>query len=323
MSSFSSHYLTCLEHFKQYLQTERNASEHTITNYQRDILQFMNLVILRDNRKTAIEQESFTLAAARQFLVELHQMKLARPSILRKISSLRSFCRYLVREEIISDNPFKGLNTPKRSRPLPQVFSVAEVDRLLQAPITYWRKAAIIAGKTKGEPDFAAKRDKAILEMIYSGGLRISEVLKLKYEDIDFYAHSLLVRGKGKKERIGILGGPATQALKEYLEERERVGLGSKRARGLLFVGQRGTALTPRSVQRHFKFYLNEAGLSSELSPHALRHSFATHLLDAGADLRSVQEMLGHASLSSTQIYTHISMERLLALYQKAHPRAR
>jgi integrase/recombinase XerC len=236
---------------------------------------------------------------------------------------MRSFCRFLVREEILTDNPFKGLNTPKRSRPLPHVFTVSEVDRLLQAPISYWRKASIIAGKTKGDPDFAAKRDKAILEMIYSGGLRINEVLKIKYEDVDFYAHSLRVRGKGKKERIGILGGPATQALKEYLEEREKAGLGNKRAKGILFLGQRGSALTPRSVQRHFKFYLSEAGLSSELSPHALRHSFATHLLDAGADLRSVQELLGHASLSTTQIYTHISTERLLALYQKAHPRAK
>ena len=158
--------------------------------------------------------------------------------------------------------------------------------------------------------------------MIYSGGLRISEALALNIEDIDFYSGTFRVEGKGRKERLCMLGKPAIKSIKDYLAECKRLKLSTKRSKGPLFINLKGDRISARSVQRFFKLYLKDVGLSGDLSPHALRHSFATHLLDAGADLRSVQEMLGHANLSTTQIYTHISIERLLAVYEKAHPRA-
>ncbi len=192
--------------------------------------------------------------------------------------------------------------------------------RLLAAPSQYWGKMAVSG--SKGDVVFASARDVAILEVLYSGGLRISEAIGLNLADLDFLSGSCVVRGKGKKERICLLGRPAITALRRYLQERERLGLAGARQPGPLFLNQEGARLTPRSVQRQLKLYLREAGLPSSYTPHKLRHSFATHLLDAGADLRSVQELLGHANLSTTQIYTHVSAERLISAYDQAHPRA-
>ena len=321
MSLNPTPYQKYIDRFMHYLRTERDASTHTVNNYKRDIVQYVNLTVGRQDGSGEV-QTYFDLLSARKFVVELHALELERTSISRKISSLRSFCRFLIREGTLTNNPFAGLSPQRKARKLPHVFSVDEVGRLLCAPATYWRRIAQNPRPLLGSPEFAAKRDQAILEVIYSAGLRISEVIGLRYEDINFYSNSFTVRGKGKKERICILGRPAIKAIKAYLKEREIVGLGHKYAQGQLFKNQRGTALTARSVQRSFKIYLKEAGLPFDLTPHALRHSFATHLLDAGADLRSVQEMLGHASLSTTQIYTHISSERLISAYNKAHPRA-
>ena len=312
---------TQLGRFLDYLRIERDASKHTLENYRRDILQYFDLIKDLPDKSENLEIY-FSLGQARQFITCLHERKLERNSILRKISCLRSFCRYLNREGTLEHNPFSGLSTPKRLQKLPEIFSVNEVEKLLGSPLSYWRKNSLISGKNLGLTEFAATRDQAILEVIYSAGLRISEVVQLKVENLDYYSKCFLVRGKGKKERICILGMPAIKAIKKYLAEREKIGLGSIHGKGPLFLNQRGTTLTPRSVQRNFKLYLREAGLSPDLTPHALRHSFATHLLDAGADLRSVQEMLGHSSLSSTQIYTHVSSERLISAYNDSHPRA-
>ncbi len=308
-----------LDRFVRYLTAERNASPHTVDNYRRDICAFAHLIVTRPLRSP---RETITPAAARRYLVDLHTRKLARRSIMRKVSSMRSFCRFLIREEILESNPFAGLSTPRRTRSLPKVFTVKEVGCVLDAPQTYWQKVALMRHENIGAPLFSTARDQALLELIYSGGLRVSEAVGLNYEDVDFYGNSFRVRGKGKKERTCVMGKPAVDTLRRYLTVREDAGLGSRRSGGPLFLNQKGSRLTARTVQRNFKLYLNEANLPFDLTPHALRHSFATHLLDAGADLRSVQEMLGHASLSTTQIYTHVSAERLIAVYAKAHPRA-
>ena len=261
----------------------------------------------------------------RRFALELQKLDLARTSLQRKMSSLRSFFRFLVREDLIEGNPFVGLQTARAPRRLPQVLTMTEVDRLLQAPDTYWTAHAPNDPSDDAalRAEFAAARDGAILEVIYSGGLRISEAVGLDYERIDFLSATFVVRGKGRKERLCALGKPAVKALRDYLAKREKLGLARRRQRGALFLNARGGRLTAKSVQRSFKRYLQVAQLPQDYTPHKLRHSFATHLLDAGADLRSVQELLGHASLSTTQIYTHVSVERLIEVYAKAHPRAR
>ena len=201
-------------------------------------------------------------------------------------------------------------------------MTVAEVSRLLDAPAQYWQAACgQQLTKSDAHAQLSISRDSAILEVIYSGGLRISEAIGLNLGSVDLIAGVMLVRGKGKKERICALGGPAERSLRSYLKVRA-VWNPDTRKEAPLFVNQDGNRITPRSFQRNFKLYLEQAGLPADLTPHKLRHSFATHLLDAGADLRSVQELLGHANLSTTQIYTHISSERMKAVYAKVHPRA-
>ncbi|MFT5128965.1 MAG: integrase/recombinase XerC, partial [Rhodothermales bacterium] len=278
-------FIACLERYLRYLRSEREASPHTLDAYRRDLLQFLD-VVFDGNTATFVNETNFSVANARRHLVRLTTWELSRTSIMRKISSLRGFCRFMVREERLKNNPFAGLRSPKRPRKLPHIFSVDEVRDLLLAPTAHWAKADA-AGCCRGNPEFAAKRDAALLEIIYSGGLRISEAIGLEFADIDFYTDSFVVRGKGRKERVCLLGKPALAAIRAYLREREAQGFGGRRAPGPLFLNQTGTQLSARSLQRHFKFYLREAGLPPERTPHGLRHSFASHLLDAGADLRS------------------------------------
>lgn len=313
----------CLAAYLKYLSAVKDASEHTLDGYRRDINQFGQVIFKDVEGDLRITESTFSVRNARLFMAELAERDLKRSSILRKVSSLRSFCRFLIREGVLESNPFAMLSTMRRSRPLPKFVSVELVERLLEAPEVYWQKVAETESKQLGETAFAAKRDAAILEVIYSGGLRISEAVGLDVEDMDFISGTFRVRGKGKKERVCMLGPAAQRAVRAYLKERAKVGLGGRRQPGALFVNQEGSRLSARSVQRSFKQYLAEAQLPAELSPHALRHSFATHLLEAGADLRTVQEMLGHANLSTTQIYTHVTPERLIAVYEKAHPRAK
>jgi integrase/recombinase XerC len=312
--------------FLRYLRTEKAASPHTLDGYYRDLVQFVELVWQMEIGSACGVQLDWTRLdthAARKYAVTLQTKGLARTSVQRKLSSLRSFARYLVREGVLPGNPFASLPTMKTGKRLPRVLSVEEVGRLLSAPQEYWQlHAASGESREKLTAEFAAKRDTAILEVIYSGGLRIGEAVSLDLKDIDFFSETFIVRGKGRKERMCGLGKPAVKALREYLTARQAMGLAAKHDQGPLFLNQRGDRLTARSVQRQFKPYLSTAGLPADTTPHKLRHSFATHLLDAGADLRSVQELLGHSSLSTTQIYTHVSTERLMAAYAKAHPRA-
>jgi integrase/recombinase XerC len=309
-----------LENFLSYLRNERQASEHTINSYRIDIEQFVHLGF--ECNVDNFDWSRADIYSARTYIVTLGEEKLARTSILRKISSLRSFYRFLVREGAVKNNPFVGITSPKKSKMLPKYMSVEEVSRLLDAPEIYW-KEALSKGIAKNEESasFAAARDSAVLEVIYSGGLRISEALGLNFEDIDLSSGIFKVRGKGKKERIEALGTPAVRALKKYYKLR---ALRSSvfHPRSPVFINRFGNRLSSRSFQRLFKNYLITAELPHDMTPHKLRHSFATHLLDAGADLRSVQELLGHASLSTTQIYTHISTERMKQVYNAAHPKA-
>ena len=305
-----------LKNFENYLNTERNCSEHTVDAYMRDIRQFAKLVFDDENFSDfAITDRDH----ARVFQVKLFEQQLGRNSTLRKISSLRSFYRYLLREGVISENPFCGLAAQKKEQKLPEILSVNAIDQLINAVDTF---SANAPHKNAEDAEFARLRDRAMIEIIYSGGLRISEAVNLDWGDCDFFSDAMKIRGKGKKERIAIVGTQARTAVFAYQKFCRSLGLPTSGA-APLFRNRFGGRITPRSFQRNMKNYLITAGLPYDLTPHKLRHSFATHMLDNGADLRSVQEMLGHENLSTTQIYTHVSLKRMQEVYIKAHPASR
>jgi integrase/recombinase XerC len=318
-----------IREFRRHLELEVNASAHTTSGYLQDLAQFADLTWGRQ-ADPPFPWKAVDRMAARGFLVALQKEGLSASSLQRKLSSLRAFYRHQVREERMTVNPFASLSGPRRPRTLPNVLSVQETARLLAAP----RQAAarqtgptgsLSTRRGKAEIDYGVLRDIALLEVLYSTGCRISEATGLTDDRVDLLSGVVVVRGKGRKERMCPLGAPAGRALEAALEARDglfRIRGRAATAKRPVFVNLDGGPLTPRSVERNLKKYLAEAGLNPRLTPHALRHSFATHLLDAGADLRSVQELLGHASLSTTQIYTHVSVERLRKVYDDAHPRA-
>lgn len=306
--------------FIRYLELEKQASPHTVESYSRDINQFAGIV--------GIDLASYTswndigVDEARSYLYHLRELGLAPSSVRRKLAGLRAMWRFMQREGAVKSNPFRELASPKKNSELPKVMAVNAVDTLIRSiPVYYERAQADNRIKNQAVAEFACCRDQALTEVIYSGGLRISEALGLDYPDLDMLGMTVKVRGKGAKERLAALGGPAERALRRYLKLR-RLYFTGRRGEGPLFINMDGERLTARSYQRNLKHYLLTAGLPPDLTPHKLRHSFATHMLDAGADLRSVQEMLGHSSLSSTQIYTHVSIKRLKEVYAEAHPRA-
>ena len=313
-----------MSRFLQFLRNEKSYSDNTVKNYFMDVAHFLHLTphIVADG---ACNWKYVAVRHAKHFAMELTAQGLSRASVNRKMSSMRSFFRFLMRDEKVEGNPFSQVKSARGGRRLPVFLDVSQVERLLKAPKLYWAKQqSNLQGETDGrrECEFLAARDTAILEIIYSAGLRISEAANLKYEDIDFISSNFRVRGKGGKDRLCIMGSYAEKALREYLEIREKLGMKSRRAHGPLFLNQHGEQLTTRSIERWFKSYLLEAGLPIDCTPHKLRHSFATHMLANGADLRMVQEMLGHSSLSTTQIYTHVDIGRLKEVYEKAHPKA-
>ena len=306
-----------VRHFLEYIENERNASEHTVASYLIDIRQFAAFS-WGSEATTPCNWGSLDAYAARKFLVAFQKQGMQPSTTNRKLASLRAFYRFLEREEYLDQNPFTGLRAPKKAGKLPEVLSVKEVERLLKAPQrVFSRKKGVLCVSEH----YAAKRDQALLEVLYSTGARVSEVASLRFADVDLLSGMVKVRGKGKKERMCPLGMPACQALEDMMELGKALSDSNRRERAV-FLNLRGDPLTTRSVERMMKKYLAEAGLNSNFSPHALRHSFATHMLDRGADLRSVQELLGHASLSTTQIYTHITVEHLKKVYDEAHPRA-
>jgi integrase/recombinase XerC len=292
--------------FLKYLSVERGASPHTLKGYREDLQALAEYLADGDGHTPA--PGSITTNELRGFLSALHEAGYAKTSISRRLASVRSFMKFGQREGWAKSNPAKALRNPRKSRKLPHFLTTDEVGKLLSAP--------------KGE-SAAAIRDRAILETLYSAGLRVSELVGLNDGDVDFAAGIVRIRGKGKRERLAPIGSYAARALKRWLEKRtlsprEKTGRESP-----VFTNKFGTRLTTRSVARMLEKHLKETGLDQRTSPHTLRHSFATHLLDRGADIRSVQELLGHKSLVTTQIYTHVSTANLRAAYEKAHPRAR
>ncbi len=290
------------DRFLKHLTAARGASPHTLRAYRKDLEQFVAFLDLR-----AIESvREITPRVLRSFLMQLDDRKLARTSVQRKLSSVRSMLQWLLERGEIGVHPATGLRQARGARRLPGCLESSEIEKLLAAPD---------ASKPLG------RRDRAILELMYSCGTRAAETVGLNRADVDFGRGIALLRGKGRKERLAAVGSHAQKALREYLSDPERAkpraGAGDA-----LFLSDRGTRLTTRSLQRIVEAHLMRGGVRRRATPHTLRHSFATHLLDNGADLRSVQELLGHAHLATTQIYTHVSIERLRSVYEKAHPRA-
>ena len=301
-----------IHQFIHYLSVEKNASPHTCRCYRRDLEGFQDFLknsgmVLGPAGK--VEIEKVDRLAIRKYLSFLHR-KNRKSSIARKISTLRSFFKYLVREQVISSNPAKGVSTPKVEKTLPTSLTVDEAFRLMESPKSISRKSS------KGSRE-KGLRDRAILELLYSSGLRVSELVGLNSSQLDLDLGIVRVMGKGRKERIVPVGAKAIEALGAYLEER-----GGVKGNEPIFVNSLGGRLTARSVGRLMKRYTRHSGIFRKVSPHSLRHTFATHLLDAGADIREIQEMLGHSSLSTTQRYTHISTGKLMEVYDKAHPRS-
>ena len=315
--------------FLRHLGTEVDSSENTSGAYWQDVAQFAQF---RWGAKLSppLDWDGITRLDARAFLAGLAKAEMEPTTIRRKLSALRTFYRFLRRERLVEADPFANLRGPRLHRGLPDVLTERQVEELLAAP-----RAALAAVPEPSEPGTGADpakirlerylliRDAAFMELLYGGGLRVSEASGMRREALDVSKGIALVRGKGRKERLCPFGRPCSKALREMFEAERVAWPGRESGRASpVFLNRFGNRLTSRSMERSMDRWLNAAGIEGKFSPHALRHSFATHLLDAGADLRAVQELLGHASLSTTQIYTHVSMARLRKVYDAAHPRA-
>ena len=314
-----------LTQFLEHLRYERNVSEHTLRNYASDLEQFLDYLVPTENKpdksptKRPTSQKKkrrepnlnqIDHITIREWLSSLHTAHKKKTSIARKLAALRTFFQFLVREGVLEQNPAKLVATPRLEKKLPVHLSIEDAVRFIETP---------------DQETNLGKRDRAILELLYATGVRVAELTKLNLHDIDFRNKLLRVTGKRRKERIVPFGDPALQALKGYLDVRDsllqQTPLADRDSQALV-LNYQGTRITTRSVGRMVEKYIRQCAGIHDISPHALRHSFATHLLDSGADLRDIQELLGHARLSSTQIYTHVSMEKLIEVYDKAHPKA-
>ncbi|MHC4075157.1 MAG: tyrosine recombinase XerC [Planctomycetota bacterium] len=323
------------QEFLSYLQHEKRFSEHTAKCYGADLVQFKDYLVSRSgdnpeqgqsNEPSGGYQESSGVAVATQaevmvdqlllevdvndiraYLGKLNEKQYSKATVARKIATLRSFYKFLVKRNRISSNPVISIRTPKQEKRLPRFLEYEEIKKLLETPPTN---------------TWLGSRDRAILETLYSTGIRVSELVGLNMDDIDFLGEVIHVRGKGKKERISPISSSVLQVIQHYMEYRnKRAQSNSNFDSKVLFVNKHGRRLSARSVRRKMDKYLLMAGLDPAISPHTLRHSFATHMLNNGADLRSVQELLGHQSLSTTQIYTHLGTKKLKEVYDDAHPR--
>jgi integrase/recombinase XerC len=301
-----------LKAFLDYLRLNRNASAHTVRAYESDISQFLSHAALFSGlKRTEVRPDQLDRAALRRFLADLYARGQSRSTAARKLAAVRTFLRYLRREAVIDGDPGALVATPKRDVRMPAHLSEQEVGELLDAP-------------ADDEP--LGRRDRAILELFYASGLRLSELAGLDVDDVNLGARLVRVLGKGGKPRIVPFNAPTAAAIRAYLGDRaaltREAGQDVRKGRDPLFVNYRGTRLTVRSIDRLVRRHVASSGAPVGISPHALRHSFATHLLQRGADLRAIQELLGHARISTTQRYTHVNAAQLLQVYRKAHPRA-
>ena len=311
-----------LNQFLDHLRYERNVSAHTLRNYESDLQQFVDYLLPSEEKSPSNGKKRVAAKRVepdlnhidhitiREWLASLHSDHKKKSSIARKLAALRTFFQFLVREGLAEANPAKLVATPRKEKKLPVHLSVEDAVRFIETP--------------DAETDFG-KRDRAILELLYATGMRVSELVQLDLRDIDFNNKLLRVFGKRRKERIVPFGDPAAKALRNYLAVREKFLMNApvtKRDAQPLILNYQGTRMTTRSVGRLVEKYIRLCAGIHDISPHALRHSFATHLLDSGADLRDIQALLGHARLSTTQVYTHVSMEKLIEVYDKAHPKA-
>lgn len=296
-----------LEAFIAHLRLERRVSDYTVRNYSAAVENFV--AWLSDAGKWSGDFAEVRPIVVRSFLVEQGR-RIARRTLHNHVSGLRAFYRYLRVQGIVESNPFTGVTLPKLDKPLPKFLTEAQVTQLLNAPISLWKDGQL------GE--FEAFRDSLILELLYGGGLRVSELCGLKHGDVDLGQGVARVFGKGRKERLCPLGPVAIQCLKTFVQ---RFDLCAE-LKDPVICHRNGKQMQPREIQKLLKVYLKAADLPMDMTPHKLRHSFATHMLNSGADLRSVQELLGHANLSTTQVYTHVSVARLKEAHKQAHPRA-
>ena len=300
--------------FLEFLALNRAVSPHTVRAYESDITQFLAHVAAGSGRKRSeLGPDDVTLASLRGFLAELHARGIARASVARKISAVRTFARYLRREGLLDNDPTTLVTAPRLEKRIPRHVGVDDMTRFLETPDV---------------SNILGRRDRAILEVFYASGLRLSELVGLDLDDLNLSGRVVRVLGKGRKERIVPFNTTAAAALKAWLADRsafpqpQRAGK-SRRQKDPLFLNYRGTRLSTRSVDKLVRKYVAACSTRYGISPHALRHSFATHLLEAGADLRAIQELLGHVQLSTTQRYTHVNAAQLLDVYRKSHPRAR
>src|SRR5450432_1657877 len=307
-----------VKQFLDYLKLERHFSDYTVKSYGADLIQFGQF--LCGEIGTAAQSQGYAAGLScderqlkcepltiREFLAYLYGQNYTKSTTARKLATLRSFYKFLIRRGLVSVNPLSTIRTPKQEKRLPKCLDLEQVQKLLEAP---------------GDADLLSARDKAMLEVLYSSGIRVSELVDLEVADIDLQEGVLRVRGKGRKDRLTPIGSQAIKAVQRYFELRSAEPKSQGASANRVFLNKHGEALSTRSVRRKLDKYLVSAGLDPGISPHTLRHSFATHLLNNGADLRSVQELLGHQSLSTTQIYTHLSTNRMKEVYDSAHPRA-
>ena len=288
--------------YKNYLEAEKNASPYTVRNYTTDLLDFFQFL----GTKKISPLNEVNRYVVRDYLAHLIGLGLVKTSIARKLSAIRSFYRYLLREEMISTSPAANTSSPKLDKHLPSFLTIEEMERLLKTP-------------DLSTPQ--GQRDRTLLELLYASGLRVSELVSLDLGQVDLDTREIRVWGKGAKERIVLMGKPAAEALSAYLSQGRPKLSGEKKNR-VLFLNRYGERLTKRTVQKNLENYASLAGIAKKVHPHMLRHTFATHLLDGGADLRVVQELLGHTNLSSTQIYTHVTKSQARKIYLSAHPMA-
>ena len=302
-----------LAQFFEHLRYERNVSEHTLRNYAIDLSQFYDHLAPADPQSGArrdFDLKQIDHITIREWLATLHTAQKQKSSIARKLAALRTFFQFLIREGAVESNPAKLVSTPRLEKKLPNHLSIEDMIRFIETPDM--------------ETDLG-KRDRAILELLYGTGMRVSELTKLDLRDVDFKGKLVKVTGKRRKQRILPFGDPALHAVVNYLPVRHAFlqnAPPAERDTDALFLNYQGTRITTRSVGRMVDKYITICAGIHDISPHSLRHSFATHLLDSGADLRDIQELLGHARLSTTQIYTHVSMEKLIEVYDKSHPKA-